>query len=75
MRVSKSQSNQRQYNLTTNIRSVNDEINEKNDKNTSNYGASNSKSDSRRPKFISFLLLIKKVILNDLGNERKYYNL
>ena len=41
-------------------------------KNISNHGASNSNSDSRWPKFISFLLLIMEVILNDLGDGRKY---
>lgn len=51
---------------------VNNEIDEKDDRNTSNPSSNNSNSDFRQPKFISFLLLIRKVILNDLGNKRKY---
>ena len=51
---------------------VNGKTNEKNDRNTNDHGASNSNSDSRWPKCISFSFLIKEVILNDLGNERRY---
>ena len=42
------------------------------DRNTNNHPASNSNSDSRQLKLISFSLLIREVILNDLGDEKKY---
>lgn len=52
---------------------VNNEISEKNDKNISDYGASNSNSDFKQPKFISFSFLIKEVILNNLRDKRRYW--
>lgn len=51
---------------------VNNEIDEKNDRNTSDHGAHDSKSNSGQLKCISFLLLIREVTLNDLGDERRY---
>ena len=52
---------------------INDKTDEKNDRNLSNYVANISNSDSRRPKFICFLLLLREVILNDLKNKKRYY--
>ena len=43
------------------------------DKNRSDYSTSDGNSDFRWPKFISFSSLIRKVILNDLGDEREYH--
>ena len=47
-------------------------ISNNSDRNTNNHVASNSNSDFKRPKFMSFSLLIKEVILNNLENEREY---
>ena len=52
--------------------SIKDETDKKDDRNISNHGASYSNSDSRRLKFISFLSLIREVILNDLRFKKEY---
>lgn len=51
---------------------INNETDKKDNRNTNNHGASKSNSDFRRPEFISFLLLIREVILNDLENKKQY---
>ena len=58
------------------LQPIQDDINNENDKkdnrNTNNHDARGSNSDFRRPKFISFSLLTREVILNDLENKKQY---